>query len=107
MTTTAAKPRRRWLQFNLKGLMLLVVVVAIPCGLLKWKLVRKERERAAITEIERLGGWIEYDWQYADKNEPPGVEWLRKLLGEDFFSSVVCVDAVGDDFTDDLLANFE
>jgi len=60
---TATKPCRRWFQFSLKGLMLLLVVVAVPCGWLKWKMVRKAKERAAVAEIEGVGGTVQYDWQ--------------------------------------------
>jgi hypothetical protein len=103
--TATAKPRRRWMQFSLKGLMLLVVVAAIPCGWLKWKMVRKARERVAVAEIERVGGQVGYDWE--GKKEPPGSEWLRKLLGDDFFSSVVGVELQGHHVTDEWLTHLE
>ena len=95
---TTAQPRRLWFQFSLKGLMLMVLVAAIPCGWLKWKIDRKARERAAVAEIKRVGGYYGYDWQMArkgyDKGQPPGPVWLRKLLGDNFFSNVVSVSLV-------------
>jgi hypothetical protein len=81
-------PKRTSLQFRLRTLLVLVLVGAIPCGWLKWKLVRK---REAVVEIERLGGQIRYDWQITGKKDPPGAPWLRKLLGEDVLANVVYV----------------
>ncbi|HEV3020927.1 MAG TPA: hypothetical protein VGX76_00610 [Pirellulales bacterium] len=89
--TASAKPRRRWLQFSLKALFGLVVVAAAACGWLKWKLDRKAALRAAVAEIRRAGGEVWYDWELAHVRNPPGAGWLRKLLGDDFFSSVVKV----------------
>ncbi|HVC95246.1 MAG TPA: hypothetical protein VND64_16240 [Pirellulales bacterium] len=47
MSTTATrlvsllKPKRRWLQYSLKGLMLLVLVVAVPCAWLHFGRVER------------------------------------------------------------------
>ena len=56
---------------------------------------RKQRE--AVETIRRLGGRVEYDFEY-DVNyrrikgaKPPGPTWLQNLLGVDFFSDVYCV----------------
>jgi hypothetical protein len=104
---SALRPKRTWLQFSLKSLMVLVVIAAMPCGLLKWKMVRKERERAAIAEIGRADGMVGYDWQRAGKKEPNGAAWFRKLLGDGFFSTAVSVNFYKTEVTDDSLANLE
>ena len=83
--------------------MVLVVVVAVPCGWLKWKLDRKQRERQALAEVNRVGGNFNYDWQYAGQEGPPGPAWLRRLLGDDFFSRVVLLQLGGHHITDDWL----
>jgi len=66
MTTTTLvsmpKPKRTWLQFRLRTLFVLVLVAAVPCGWLKWKIDRKQKERAAVAEINNLGGQVYYDW---------------------------------------------
>ena len=44
--------RRYFLQFRLKALMIVMLVVAVLCGLAKWKMARKQRERAAVADIQ-------------------------------------------------------
>ena len=102
-----ATPHRRWYQFSLRALMVLVVVVAVPCGWLKWKLDHKQRERAALAEVGRVGGNFNYDWQYGGQSGPAGPAWLRKFLGDDFFSSVVLLQIGGYHITDDWLVHLE
>jgi hypothetical protein len=101
-----AKPRRR-LQFSLKALMLLVAVAALPCGWVKWRMIRKERERAAVAEIETVDGQGYYDWQAADDIHPSGPKWLRTLFGEDFFADITSVFINCDDLTDEWLRHLE
>ena len=79
------KRKRRWFQFSLQTLLILVIIVAIPCAFLGRKLERKRIERAVVQEIVGLGGWAGYD--EVDEQQRP--LWLRNLLGEHFFSEVV------------------
>ena len=46
--------RRRWLQFRLKWLFVLVAVLAAPLSWLGWKLEEKRRERWAEAELSRF-----------------------------------------------------
>lgn len=101
------KTRRRWLQFRLRTLFILVAIVAVPCGLFKWKWDRKQVERRAVAEIKKMGGYVGYDWQVIEgsgasaetlrrlkqgqRPEPPGPAFLRKLLGDDILAHVVQV----------------
>jgi len=85
-------PKRRWLQFRLQTIFVLVVVVAVPCGLFKWKVEPKWREREAVAALRLSGADIRYDWEAKQNGgEPPGPSWLRKMLGDDFFASGVQV----------------
>ena len=47
-------------------------------------------------EIEKLGGWVYYDYQLDRLTIPqasrPGHAWLRELLGDDLFVNVTGVD---------------
>jgi hypothetical protein len=82
------KPKRRWLQFRLQTLFILVAVVAVPCGLFKWKWDAKQRERRAVDEIRQLGGYVNYDWQDRSPQIPSGPACIRTSLGDDFLASV-------------------
>ena len=53
MVDATPNTRRRWLQFSLRFLLLLIAVVAIP---LAWKVNRVRNQRAVLAEIQRLGG---------------------------------------------------
>ncbi|HQU41157.1 MAG TPA: (2Fe-2S)-binding protein, partial [Pirellulales bacterium] len=78
---------RRWLQFRLKWLLVFVAVPAMPLSWLGWKLEEKRRERWAVEKIERLGGVILDDGPMGCTGDesPPGPQWLRRILGDDFF----------------------
>ena len=59
---TASKPRRRWLQFRLKTLLLVTAVLCVPLAWVGVRMNDKRKERAVIAELERLGGIVEYDY---------------------------------------------
>jgi hypothetical protein len=82
------KPKRRWLQFRLRSLFILVAVVAVPCGLFKWKWDRKQAERRAVAEIKQAGGSVIYDREVDGKDTAPGPACLRAILGDDWFAEV-------------------
>lgn len=88
----SAKPKRRWYQYSLRTLLLLMLVASIA---MSWLSVRRQRAKAyreAIEAIQKEYGSVAYDWQVAQtgaRPQPPAPEWLRKLLGDDFFGDVV------------------
>jgi hypothetical protein len=57
---TTPRPRRRWLQFSLRTLMLVVLMVSVPLGWFGMKVRVAEREDAAVDAIQALGGGISY-----------------------------------------------
>ena len=98
--STAGQPslKLRWYQFSLRSLLILMTLWAIPCGSLRREGQKARQQKAAVEWIIGLGGQVEYDYQYdASGNQiqgakQPGYEWLRELLGDDFFTNVVRVD---------------
>ena len=51
------------------------------------------RQREAVATIEKVGGVVDYDWEYDEGRttflanaHPPGPPWLRGLLGDEFFT---------------------
>jgi hypothetical protein len=96
------RPMRRWCQFSLKGLLVLVSVACVLLGTVGVKMNRKRHEREVVAEIERLGGWVLFDWQRDDdETEPPGPSWIRRLVGDDFFSRVYSVMLIGPQYVPD------
>ncbi len=87
--TDKPKPKRRWLQFSLRTLM---IVVTVFCILLGTVVKRARDQRQAVEAIREAGGLIVYDYE-RDQRGPPGPEWLRRLAGIDLFAKVVSVSA--------------
>ncbi len=90
----ASRPWRRSLRFSLRGVIVLVLVIA---GWLGW-LVRSARvQREAVAAIEGAdGGGFLYDWQWSSGKSIPGGKpwaprWLVDLMGVDYFSNVTSV----------------
>jgi hypothetical protein len=80
---------RRRLQFELSGMLAAVFVASILLALLAQRLRFKERERTAVARLRNAGVIVMYDWEWGDNpHVPRGPQWLRRILGDDFFSNV-------------------
>jgi hypothetical protein len=91
-------PKRRWLQFSLRTLLLTMLVLGVGLG---WFAERVRRQREALSKVIRYGGQVTYDYQldasgnlrrdqfgnYLHGLQPPGPRWLRALVGDDCFQS--------------------
>lgn len=96
------KPKRRWMQFSLGKLFLLVTVLCAALGMVA---VPAERQRRAVAAIEALGGSVSYatpDW--ADDEALPRTS-LRRWLPQDYFDSVNYVDLQALDVADSALVD--
>jgi hypothetical protein len=99
-----SRPRRRWLRFSLRTLLLVVTLVAVALSV--W-VNQAERQRRAVAAIRAAGGWVKYDYerrplvtgtavgfsvqstpQSSFDGELPGPDWLCRLLGVDYFADV-------------------
>ena len=96
--SSRTKSRSFRFQFRLKTLVLLVVIAGVGMGWFSNKLHRAGQQQKAVVAIEGLGGIAYYDYQLDASGslipgaQLPGWSWLRRLLGRDFFASVVRVD---------------
>ena len=97
-----ARPRkRRWTQFGVGTLLLIVAAFAIWFGRASY-LARQQLQEIHL--IKELGGTIVFDHAYEGSDESSAPEWLRQFLGEEYFRRVRGVAIVSEDFTDDHLA---
>jgi hypothetical protein len=100
----SGKPRRRrrWQQFGLPTLLGLVTLSAIGLALIAGPAERAERQRRAVAEVRSLGGSVGYKLTVA------GVpDWVRDLVGEDYFRTVIGVDLASSRVTDSDLEHLE
>ena len=81
-TGQTAKPRRRWLQFSLRTLLIVVTVLSVPLGWVGWRLGQVRREQATITWIEEMGGRVYYQSNYKPDDRSWWEESTDKWFGE-------------------------
>lgn len=92
---TAPRKSRRWLQFSLASLLIIVTIV----GLLLAPIVnRVQQQSQLVARIEALGGEVTFD-----ETVPPAA-WLLRRLGDDYFRTVRGVSLRSCGATDPLLA---
>jgi hypothetical protein len=98
----------RWrFQFSIRSLLVLVLVVAIPCSWVAVEMKEAREQQAAVEEIKKLGGQVQFDYEVRQSGNPllppsapPGPTWLGGLLGEYFFATVVDVSYFGSSVSD-------
>ena len=59
--TDNTRPRRRWYQFSLRTLLIVVAVSTVPLGWFAWEIQQRRRERAGIAWVEKMGGDYGFD----------------------------------------------
>jgi len=97
------KPRRRlrWYQLSLRTLLVVVLVASLGMSWFAVRMQRARKQREVVAAIVEMGGRVTYDYEfdasghYIPHPEPPGPAWLRKLLGDDFFTDVRSVRFLG------------
>jgi hypothetical protein len=87
-------PKRRWAQFSLATLF---VVVTVLCVALALVVVPAERQRRAVAAIEAIGGSVEYVEPDETVSEAFPKRFLRRWLPPDYFDEVCAVDFDGTD----------
>jgi hypothetical protein len=90
---------RRLLRFSLRGLLLLVLVVSVWLG---WQVHRAHKQRRAIARIQELGGSVHFDYQIDPdpssalvvdtRKQPWASQWLRDIVGDEYFRQIVAVN---------------
>jgi len=90
-STSPTNANQRELRFSIRSLLVVVTLIAI-C--LAWSVYPVLRQRRAASFVERLGGYVVYDYQFSNdgrfQRTPNTIvpAWMRKLLGDDWFSRI-------------------
>lgn len=80
------RPKRRWPQFRLRTLLIVVVLLSLPLSWFAARMERARRQREVVKVIKRMGGGVCYD-----HTGPSVPRWMRKCLGDDLFRDVIVV----------------
>jgi len=96
---------RRLFQFSLLSVLVCLTAAGLVLGIVAW---RVDRQRNAVAAILKVGGRVSYEDSTAlgtsihwDKSVT--TTWLRRQLGEDWFSSVHGVTLYGSGCNDSTL----
>jgi hypothetical protein len=104
----AARSRRWYFRFSVRGLLLLIFVIGCGLGWLARVVRTGQLQRRAVTEIYQAGGWVVYDTEWDQSQnmstwKPQWPKWLVDRLGVDYFGNVVFIN-LHDRGTDKVLA---
>ena len=92
-------PKRRWFQFSLKAVLVVIMLVSVPLAWLAYERNEVRKREAAIASLQTLGGIVKFD-----STRPFRPNWLRPLLGQKSPGEVVNVYHLKNKFTDADLA---
>ncbi len=87
------KRKRRWFQFSLRSLIIVVTLLAVACGYVAWQ-AKIVRERKAMRERWSGKVWFRTPDMGSGSIPPPPtqppakVTWLRELLGDEAMEGI-------------------
>ncbi len=87
----------RRFQFSMRFLLAAVAVAAVPCCWMTNEMKEAQIQAATVSEIREHFGYVTYDCENHEEiifkaKHPSSPEWLRNLLGRDFFDEVEYID---------------
>ena len=103
------KPKVRWKTISLRGLLLLILAIALWLG---WIVNKARQQREAVAALQKFGGFVHYDWEFVDGpvkvprgnrlwmpswgkftpgRKPWAPDWMRRALGDEYFQSIAHV----------------
>lgn len=92
--TSSQRRGCRWFRFSLRTLLIFMLIAGLGFGWLAWKLKEASDQRVEVEAIEKLGGYVQYDYEINDVLERPGVRdphWQETLQCSDLVGDVVLV----------------
>jgi hypothetical protein len=100
-------PKRRWAQFSLLTLFLVVTVLCVGLSLVVAVVVPAERQRRAVVAIKALGGSVEYVEPDQKATESFPRPFLQRWLPRDYVDEVREIDLSVTEVTDVGLAQLQ
>ena len=85
------------------GFRRLAIVAAVAAILFMWKLNVVRHQRSVVEEVSKFNATIHYDYEYRGAARPPGPRWLRRMVGDDFFTAVAGIEIETDRVSGDTL----
>jgi Leucine-rich repeat (LRR) protein len=103
------KAKVRWKTISLRGLLLLILAIALWLG---WIVNKARQQRQAVAALQEFGGFVHYDWEFVDGpvkvprgnwiwkpswgtltpgRKPWAPDWMRRAVGDEYFQSIVHV----------------
>ena len=85
-TPIAAPPKRRWYQYSLRTLLIVVTLLAIPSGYVGWQANIVRERQAMLAWIKKAGGadFPYVPWAQLKKYPPPPLPWIREQFGDEW-----------------------
>jgi len=84
----------RWYQFTLKELLIFMLVSGLFFGWVGKKVMEARKQKVIVDWVYENGGVIYHDFLFDAKGkyifnaQPPGPDWLRNIIGIDYFCNV-------------------
>jgi hypothetical protein len=79
-----ATPKRRWYQFSLKTVLVVLTLLCLgPGGYVAYEQAKARKHKAAVEAIEKFGGKVEFD-----QTVPVRSATMRQILGNESFGNV-------------------
>ncbi len=93
MTEEQRLRKRRWLQYSVRAVLVLVTVVSLSLG---WLVHRARQQAAAVEAVLRSGGDVQYEWYFdagarSRKPESQIRAFLGAVFGDDFVRRVTYI----------------
>jgi hypothetical protein len=84
------------------------LVVGMTSGWVMMARQKADRQAEARDAIRQAGGRVYFDYQWRDGKPatdgvPPGAQWFRSLVGDEFLDRIVAVDLTGVEQPDELI----
>ncbi len=103
------KPIVRWKTISLRGLLLVILAIALGLG---WIANKARQQREAVSALQKFGGFVHYDWEFKNGRvkvprgnslwkptwgtltpgrKPWAPDWVRRAAGDECFQSIAHV----------------